>query len=247
MPAKDLGGEVGTMGLRELKKERTRQTVQQVAIRLFNQHGYAATTVEQIAAAAEISPATFYRYYSDKEDVVLSLDSSLFIEQVVTECPAEATLELIVQTLYQRLAAWFEGERELIVARYRLIRSVAELKGRSPIRREATRNLLCDLIAPRFSLPSDNYELRFAVAIAVAAKTEAVAYWAVKGGHESLDSLLTDAFHRIQPALKIDVTCAIPAKIRGRSGNAKTQLHTTQADKGRSESVQRSTGRPIWL
>jgi AcrR family transcriptional regulator len=59
------------MGLRELKKTRTRQAVQQAAMQLFDQQGYAATTVEQIAAAAEISTATFYRHYSDKEDIVL--------------------------------------------------------------------------------------------------------------------------------------------------------------------------------
>jgi len=85
------------MGLRERKKVRTRQVFQQVAMQLFDQHGYAATTVEQIAAAAEISTATFYRYYSDKEDVVLSLDASPFVEKVLTECPANASLDMIVQ------------------------------------------------------------------------------------------------------------------------------------------------------
>ena len=41
-------------------------------MRLFGDQGYEATTVEQIAADAEVSTATFYRYYCDKEDVVVN-------------------------------------------------------------------------------------------------------------------------------------------------------------------------------
>jgi AcrR family transcriptional regulator len=193
------------MGLRERKKVRTRQVVQQVAMQLFDQHGYAATTVEQIAAAAEISTATFYRYYSDKEDVVLSLDASPFVDKVLTECPANASLDMIVQALFQHLATWFELERELVVARYRIIHGVAELQGRSPVRRQAMLKLLANLIAPRFDLLPGNYELRFAIAIGIAAQAEAVSHWAENGGRESLGSLLTDAFHKIKPALKIGV------------------------------------------
>jgi len=51
-----------TLGLRERKKIRTRETIRQEAFRLIEENGYAATTVEQIAEAAEVSPSTFFRY-----------------------------------------------------------------------------------------------------------------------------------------------------------------------------------------
>jgi AcrR family transcriptional regulator len=60
-----------TPGLRERKKARTRDLIQRHALRLFHDHGYDATTVEDICQAAEVSDTTFYRYFGSKAHVVL--------------------------------------------------------------------------------------------------------------------------------------------------------------------------------
>ena len=56
-------------GLRERKKARTKTAIQQEALRLFREQGYAATTIEQIADAAEVAPSTVFRYFATKEDL----------------------------------------------------------------------------------------------------------------------------------------------------------------------------------
>ena len=68
----DRTGEAA-LGLRELKKQRTRAAIVGVAARLCAQQGYENTTVDQIAGAAEVSPRTFSRYFPNKEAVIGAL------------------------------------------------------------------------------------------------------------------------------------------------------------------------------
>lgn len=61
----------GATGLRERKKARTRDAIREKARRLFREQGYAATTVAQIAEAAEVSLSTLFRYFPAKADLVM--------------------------------------------------------------------------------------------------------------------------------------------------------------------------------
>src|SRR6187399_2611912 len=59
-------------GLRELKKQRTRQQIGDVARRLFAERGFEAVTVAEVARAAEVSEATVFNYFPTKEDLFYS-------------------------------------------------------------------------------------------------------------------------------------------------------------------------------
>src|ERR1700735_778309 len=84
-----LGHPAVPSGLRERKKARTRATIRAEALRLFREQGYHATTVEQIAAAAEVSPSTFFRYSPTKEDVVLQDDMEPLLAEAIEHQPPE--------------------------------------------------------------------------------------------------------------------------------------------------------------
>ena len=90
-----MAGPHGPSGLRERKKARTRVALQEHALRLFAERGYEATTIEQIAEAAEVSPTTVYRYFPTKPDLVIydNLDDRMieaFRAQPATMSPLEA-------------------------------------------------------------------------------------------------------------------------------------------------------------
>jgi AcrR family transcriptional regulator len=191
------------MGLRELKKTRTREAVERAAMRLFGTQGYAATTVEQIAAAAEISTATFYRYYSDKEDIVFGADDRDLVEELIAARPPDETVAATMGALFQRLAAEFESDKDAVIVRLRLMHGVPGLQARRWATRQRTADLLARLLAPRTHTDPDDRDLRLAIAVALAAEYETLYYWAKTGGTGSLAELLADALARIEPALRV--------------------------------------------
>jgi AcrR family transcriptional regulator len=75
-------------GLRERKKQRTKEAIQREAMRLFKRQGYEETTIEQIASAAEISPSTFFNYFPTKEDVVIYDRYDPMVFEMLLSAPA---------------------------------------------------------------------------------------------------------------------------------------------------------------
>src|ERR1700751_5746065 len=80
------------VGLRERKKIKTRQAIRREAFRLIDENGYAATTIEQIAEAAEVSPSTFFRYFPSKESLLLADDLDPLILAAFEAQPPDLSL-----------------------------------------------------------------------------------------------------------------------------------------------------------
>ena len=72
---------VARLGLRERKKQQTRETIARVALELFAKRGYEHTTLAEIADAADVSKRTIFAYFESKEDI-LFCDEPMFYEQL---------------------------------------------------------------------------------------------------------------------------------------------------------------------
>jgi AcrR family transcriptional regulator len=80
-------------GLRERKKQQTREKIARVALELFAERGYDETTLADIAEAADVSPRTIFSYYESKEDI-LFCEEGVFIdrlEQMLEDRPPGTT------------------------------------------------------------------------------------------------------------------------------------------------------------
>lgn len=96
-----------TPGRREENKARTRSALEQAAARLFEQHGFAATTVRDIAAAAGVGERTFFRYFPSKEDLVLQQVRDL-IPGLTDAIRARPAAEPPLTALCEAIVGWLE-------------------------------------------------------------------------------------------------------------------------------------------
>lgn len=148
-------------GLRERKKAKTRAAIQRHALQLFREQGYEATTVEQIAEAAEVSPSTFFRYFRTKEDVALYDDlDPLFIAAFEAQ-PAELSpVQAMRRALRQVFANMPVEAAERQWERGRLILTVPELRMRMLDQVADAVQLFAELVARRVGRHGDDIAVR---------------------------------------------------------------------------------------
>jgi AcrR family transcriptional regulator len=166
-------------GLRERKKARTRASIRQHALRLFREQGYAATTVDHIAEAAEVSQSTFFRYFPTKEDVVLQDDYDPLIIAAFRAQPAELTpiaaLRGAMHAVFSDLTAEARAQER---DRGSLILSVPELRAAMLDQFAGTVRLLTEVVAERVGRRPDELAVRnFAgavIGVAIAAMIAAM-------------------------------------------------------------------------
>lgn len=119
----------GAHGLRDRKKMRTRETIRSEAIRLIERNGYANTTIEQIADAADVSPSTFFRYFPNKESVLMADELDRVTITALEQQPADlSTLQAFRRAVEATMLTLSESDWSFERKRLRLVFSVPELK-----------------------------------------------------------------------------------------------------------------------
>lgn len=115
--------------LRARKKARTRRTLSETALDLFERKGFDATTVDDIAERAEISRSTFFRYFPTKESVLFPHSAkrlSRFRAALRSAGAGSAAFETVRRALLE-MAELYVANREELVAQHRVVESSASL------------------------------------------------------------------------------------------------------------------------
>jgi AcrR family transcriptional regulator len=149
------------LGLRERKKAKTRAAIREHAMRLFRDQGYAETTVDQIADAAEVSPSTFFRYFPTKEDVVIGDDFDGMLADALRDQPLELSpIQAVRAALKTVFADMPEEARQRDRERHELIEAVPELRVAVLDEYSRSLRLLAGLVAERLGRDENDLRVR---------------------------------------------------------------------------------------
>lgn len=158
-------------GLRERKKEQTRGRIVEVALNLCATQGFDATTIDQIAAAADVSPRTINRYFPTKEDIVLGLVDE-FLGEAMSDLRAmpvngdelEALYQSFQNLMHRIITASEPVSFELFQQFQQVMRESPSVAARSREVAEFKENLTRTTVAERMGVDADELSVRLIAA-----------------------------------------------------------------------------------
>jgi AcrR family transcriptional regulator len=165
-------------GLRARKKARTRTDLQRAAFDLFRRQGYAATTMIQIADAADVSPSTLFRYFPTKESLVLWDELDLPILRAYAEQPlALAPVPALRAALANVLAGLTDQQRTDVTGRLRLVLDLPPIRAALLDQAAAgPMHQLAEVVASRTGRTADDLAVRTMVGAMTGAALAALVY-----------------------------------------------------------------------
>jgi AcrR family transcriptional regulator len=200
---------VSPTGLRERKKQKTKEAIQREAMRLFQEQGYEETTIEQIADAAEISASTFFNYFPTKEDVVLYDRYDPMIASLMLARPTEEPPSVVMKHMFEILGNVLDRDRDIILARARLALKVPALRARFWEELERARDMVSSVVAARTGRDPEDFELRVVSMVLVTAAFEATQEWLRRGGQDSMFELVNQAMDAVHISQRLDALASI--------------------------------------
>jgi len=187
-----LHDESQPMSLRERKKRLAQVTIEEAALRLFQQQGYEQTSIQDIADAVMMSSRTFFRYFASKEEVLFApmratLNEGLhFLQQ---EAPAESPHAALRATLVH-LVKLYQQQRTSFLLRYHVAMQTPSVATIYLHVLMETEPAMCDALNSRLETATNFNEIRFLVALYMATLRVALLEWLEQEAQGDLASLL---------------------------------------------------------
>ncbi|MCL7364880.1 MULTISPECIES: helix-turn-helix domain-containing protein [Streptomyces] len=188
--------------------------IQTLAVRMFVERGYDATTVADIAEAAGVAPMTVYRHFPTKEDLVLvDQNGPLVAEHIAATSPAQPLVRRIGSALVAAAATLTGGARPddpatgdtFLLARLQLMISTPALRARHLDSHYALQQAIVDALADDATDPDAAFRARAAAGACLAAMHTALVRWAEDDGRTELPGLIVQALVAAFGADAVDV------------------------------------------
>ncbi len=175
-----------TAGLRERKKERTRRLLADVALDLFEARGFDHTTVDDIAAAADVSPRTFFRYFASKDEAVFERapDVQDQFRALLASRPADEPLLVSLREIGNALIAGEVVEADRVRRVLKLAHTEPALRRRYEALITMVEADLRDWAAARLGVPPSDMRPRLLAAAVLAGRRVAMDIWLESPGED---------------------------------------------------------------
>jgi AcrR family transcriptional regulator len=188
-------------GLRERKRQQTRERLTRMAMALFLERGFEATTLDDIAAAADISRRSFFHYFASKEDVVFAWQEEItaaLIDAVAARPAAESMLTAAENAILAMVRQLEPGEA---IAMAQLKRDNPALQARDQVKYEKLERALTDALAKRAGHKIEKLKARLVAMIATGAMRIGGELWATEGAREKPEAQAKRTFAAIRAIL----------------------------------------------
>lgn len=189
-------------GLRQRKRQETRARLTRAAMALFLERGFEATTIDDIAAAADVSRRSFFHYFASKEDVVAAWQenaASALVAEVVARPADESMLTAAENAIAAAVRRIDPAEA---AAMSRLKRDNPALQARDQLKYEKLERALADGLTQRARTKSDRLKARLVAMIATGAMRVGGESWIGEGTRERPEAFVKRTFDAIRAILK---------------------------------------------
>jgi AcrR family transcriptional regulator len=181
--------------LRERKKLRTRRALADAALRLFAEQGYDATTIDELADAAEVSKSTFFRFFPAKEAAAIEAEAELWVtclSDLADRTPAakRTVLAGLHDTLVAAVTSLDSSWDERFLATRRLIAREPALLAYVQHYRATVQGEIARCLAGKLGLDPDDLRLHILAELAVATWSIAGRHWVRNGGQGGRKALI---------------------------------------------------------
>ncbi|MGW1909468.1 TetR/AcrR family transcriptional regulator [Streptomyces sp. NPDC002076] len=190
------------LSLRERKKIKTREAIRAATYSLVREQGYDATTIDQIAERAEVSPSTVFRYFPTKEDIVLTDEYDLMMAEELRARPAdEPLIQSLRHVMHRALDLALSEDPEVTRLRVRLGVEVPAIRSRMFESMASTSLLLRQVVADRTGLDPESLEVRVYAMSLIGGLMEVNRYWGENDQQGDLRELMERALDVLERGL----------------------------------------------